>query len=242
MEVTDRLGIFAKYWQAGMVKTRLAAAVEAGPAAILHGVFLRTLVQRFASYPASRVLCYWPPESEPDFTRLAAGDWQLEPQSAGDLGQRMKSFFQDSFDQGFARVVLIGSDSPTLPISIVDEAFESLSTHPVVIGPSVDGGYYLIGLRGPQREARARVSERRGHADVPPIFDGIEWSTSRVFHQTLDRLAAARVPVAQLRPWYDVDELPDLQQLAAELSGNVDDSLQELRTAVSSVLGKHVDG
>lgn len=216
-----RLGMFAKYWQPGGVKTRLAATIGAESAAGLQLTFVRTLLARFQAFPSAKVLAFTPSERRAEFAGLAGPQWELEPQSHGDLGERMSSFFRSAFDQGFDRVVLIGSDSPTLPVRLVEEAFERLSAQPVVVGPSADGGFYLVGAA----------------TTVPPMFTGIEWSTGRVWEQVLASLAAEHVPVAHLSPWYDVDTLDDLRRLATELAADDSDALSELSTAVGRVLG-----
>ncbi len=218
---THRLGIFAKYWQAGAVKTRLAQSIGEESAAALHLTFLRTLLHRFAALPVSRVLSFSPLDRRAEFAGLAGSVWEIEPQSAGDLGQRMAAFFQAAFEQGCERVVLIGSDSPTLPVAYITQAFEHLATHPVVLGPSADGGYYLVG-----------ASHR-----VPPIFSGVAWSTCEVWKQTLHLLEAAQIPVAELPPWYDVDDIEDLCRLAAALKRDAAEDLRELAAAVNAALG-----
>jgi len=88
---------------------------------------------------------------------------------------------------------MLGADSPTLPVQFVEDAFQALLTYDVVIGPAMDGGYYLIGL-GPSRVR---------------IFDDIPWSTSRVLEATIARIRAASVRLALLAPWYDIDTLDD---------------------------------
>ena len=215
------LGIFAKYWQPGSVKTRLAAAIGAEQAARLQLEFLRTLLRRFAPISAARVLAYSPRQRESDFASLAGSVWEIAPQSSGDLGERMDSFFRSALACGYNQVVLIGSDSPTMPFQFIEQAFELLATHSVVLGPSDDGGYYLIGAS----------------KDSPPTFIGIDWGTPRVYGQTLSRLVSAQIPVAQLPPWYDVDEIEDLQRISQELQGNRDAMFSELAVVVRDALG-----
>lgn len=195
-----QLGMFAKFWEPGRVKTRLAAAIGPEGAAELQRAFVEQLLNQFRDYPADRLLAYSPPERRGEFEPLAA-HWRLEPQSAGDLGARIDHFFRAGFAAGFQQVVLLGSDSPTLPRAWVDEAYAALADVEVVLGPSADGGYYLIGARD----------------RVPPIFAGIPWSTSEVLKETVARLEAAGLPYQLLPPWYDVDEVADLRRLADEL-------------------------
>jgi uncharacterized protein len=99
-------------------------------------------------------------------------------------------------------VVLIGSDNPTLPRALIEQACAALDAHDVSIGPSADGGYYLIGLREP-------------HLGV---FEAIEWSTSRVYGQTLAQAERLGLRVHSVPEWYDVDEPTDLERLQRELA------------------------
>ena len=203
----QQLGMFAKYWQPGMVKTRLAAAVGSSAAARLHRECVAALVARFGHAADRRVLYFTPSEQAPAFATLAGRQWEVAPQCQGDLGQRMLHFFAGAFAAGVDRVVLIGSDSPSLPASFLELAFERLSEVPVVLGPADDGGYYLIGL--------AR--------EPPDIFRGIGWGTAAVWRQTVQRLQAAGVAYGELPPWYDVDTADDVRRLANELAGPLHD-------------------
>lgn len=199
---TRQLGMFAKFWEPGQVKTRLASAIGPVPAARLYFSFLRALLRRFDSAADRRVLAYAPSDRRVDFQELAGERWQLEPQASGNLGSRMQRHLEQAIQNGAQRSILIGSDSPTLPLSIIETAFDALAQADVVLGPTPDGGYYLVGIRG----------------DLPPIFAGVEWSTPRVWEQTIGRLEQARCPFHVLPPWYDVDTPEDLECLRRELS------------------------
>ena len=199
----NRLGVFAKYWQPGAVKTRLASAIGGLHASQLYLLFLDTLLRRFDSVADQRVLCYWPEERREDFRAICGSAWQLVVQSDGDLGQRMNHFFGQSLSDGYGPIVLIGSDSPTLPADYLQRAFDLLESHSAVLGPTDDGGYYLVGVAGA----------------LPPIFQGVAWSTPTVWQQTVGMLRAAKVPFAELPPWYDVDQVDDLSRLRDELAG-----------------------
>jgi rSAM/selenodomain-associated transferase 1 len=219
-----QIGIFAKYWEPGKVKTRLAAAVGQVEAARLYRHFVQTLVERFGNVAQRRVLAYSPRERSGSFTEIVGKQWALEPQSEGDLGQRMASYFENGLKAGATRVVLIGSDSPTLPQGVFDRAFHALESADVVLGPTDDGGYYLVGAS----------------QSVPAIFDNVEWSSSHVFEQTVEKLSAANLTWAALPTSYDIDDLDDLVRLQDELSDyrGPEEALIRLRRPVDQVLRK----
>ena len=125
---------------------------------------------------------------------IYAGLWQ---QPEAELGERLRSFFADQLDDTTARVIVIGSDSPTLPREYVERGFDLLDDADCVVGPATDGGYYLIGMRG----------------RLLPIFAGITWSSAAVLEQTVSRIESAGAKLALLPVWYDVDTLDDLRLL-----------------------------
>ena len=109
----------------------------------------------------------------------------------------MHGAFIDVFAQGFERCVLIGSDSPDLPVGQVNDAFDKLYSADLVLGPSTDGGYYLIGCK---RQSLCQY-----------VFHNIHWSTANVFSETVKRIAESGLKFAQLPQWSDVDEFDDLK-------------------------------
>lgn len=197
------LGMFVKNPEPGRVKTRLAAVIGDAQAAELYRAFLTDLIERFRRIGDRRVLAYSPADdtTREFFRQLAEWDYKLWPQPEADLGTRMRAFFE-AF--GPEPVVLIGSDSPTLPSNFPDIAFAMLKHHDVVLGPATDGGLYLIGLN----------QQRRAW----PIFDGIDWSTARVLDQVMQRLIELDARVEALPPWYDIDESSDLAFLRGHLA------------------------
>lgn len=199
----NTLIVMAKHPVPGQTKTRLARSIGIEAAAELSTAFLEDLLDRLGDVGDRRVLATWPDDPEAcRFFRHQAGDrFELWPQPSGSLGDRLQAVFTDHLEHTGDRVVVIGSDSPTLPSDLVKRAFEVLQVHPAVLGPAVDGGYYLIGQQ----------------QTIPGLFTGIEWSTPRVLTQTLTRLEAADVSAALLPEWYDVDSLEDLKRLANEL-------------------------
>src|SRR5579863_5368109 len=222
--MAQQFGVFAKHWKPGEVKTRLAADIGVEPAALLHRLSLEALVRRFSGVAEHRVLAFTPPDRAGEFAALveshgSPGHWSLEPQAAGDLGKRIEHHFARAFARGAQRVVLVGSDSPTLPEGFVVEAFDRLSAVDAVVGPTADGGYYLIGL------------SRR----VPCLFDDIAWSTPAVMRQTIERFDSAPCSYHVLPPWYDVDTLADLVRLRGELAGEPAQELIPLRQLVQEL-------
>ena len=215
--------MFAKYWEPGRVKTRLAAAIGDQAASSLYRRFVLTLLHRFAGVGQRRVLAYAPAERRTEFESLVADDWILASQGGGDLGERMQHYFAEAFRSGADRVVLIGSDSPNLPVEYVHDAFQQLDRYPVVLGPADDGGYYLVGAAG----------------GVPPIFAGILWSSSQVWTQTVDLLRDADCPYGVLPAWYDVDDLAGLRRIHRDMADQepLDEPLRRLREDLIKVDG-----
>jgi rSAM/selenodomain-associated transferase 1 len=196
------LGLFAKWPAAGAVKTRLGADRDPGWGARVAHAFLLDAVTRLAAVDARRVLAFAPPEREADFAAVVAGRFALQPQAEGDLGRRLALFVERQQVAGARAVVLVGTDSPTLPVAHVEQAFAELERADVVLGPASDGGYYLVGC-GPSR---------------PPIFEGIAWSTGRVLADTVAALADPRWRLAVLPAWYDVDTPEDWAMLCGHLA------------------------
>lgn len=180
---------------------------------------METLLGRFARTGDRRLLAFTPAHRRPEFAALAGPRWQTEPQSAGNLGLRIERYFSSAFATGATHVLLMGSDSPTLPEPLVAEAFERLTVADAVLGPTDDGGYYLIGL--------AR--------QMPGLFDAIAWSTPAVWRQTIERLEALACRYHVLAPWYDIDTLADLARLCAELEGDASEEFSGLRHLILEV-------
>lgn len=200
------LGIFGKKPEPGKVKTRLAVEFGNEFAAEAHEAMLRDTLDtwgsnRYLAPGGRRVFVFAPDDAGPWFDPIVPAGLAMQAQAHGDLGARLRSFFEGEFAEGASRVVVLGSDSPTLDPSIVVSAFLCLDQKDVVIGPSTDGGYYLIGCRVP----------------VPSVFEGVEWGSARVFEQTLDRLRGTGRSLAVLPPWYDIDTPDDWRLLGAHI-------------------------
>jgi rSAM/selenodomain-associated transferase 1 len=196
------LAVFAKYWAPGEAKTRLAATFGRRAAARLARAFLKATLDRLAAIKATRHLVVAPKSSQRAFERIARGRYHVSLQSTGLLGERLQGWFESRLSNGATRVVVLGADSPDLPLEYVTAAFDELEHSQAVIGPAHDGGYYLLGLRD----------------QVLPLFDCIDWGTSAVFDQTLERLQSLHANFAVLPSWHDVDTPDDLFLLSRHLS------------------------
>lgn len=209
MKTAHRIvAVFAKQPRAGTVKTRLAADVGPDMAARLAEAFLLDTLEKVRSLPARRFIVHAPSSARDYFVSLARSDFKAVPQRDGDLGERLRGFLADVASplecagQPLPATILLGSDSPSLPREYLEQAWRELENAEVVLGPATDGGYYLLGCT------------RR----MPPLFDGIAWSTADVLAQTCRKAADAALKVALLPPWYDVDTVEDLRFLRGHLA------------------------
>ena len=198
----------AKAPRAGKVKTRLSPPLTLVQTAALNICFLHdTSVNLDGLTGAAGVVCYTPVGDEAAFADLLPEGFLLIPQREGDFGERLLAAAQDLFACGFSSVCLIDSDSPTVPASAYEEAVAALALpgDRVVLGPSHDGGYYLIGLKA---------------AHAAP-FERISWSTEAVARETRQRCRDASLELVELPLWYDVDDKQTLDLLRAELMNGV---------------------
>ena len=185
---------------AGAVKTRLIPALGADGAAALYRAFTEDLCARLA--PRVRLALASASDAGEHTARLARRHrLAVLRQGEGDLGTRMRRLAAAAL-AGCDRVVLIGSDAPTLPVKHVTAALRALGRSRVVVGPSLDGGYYLIGFRG----------------QLPDVFTRMPWGSATVLARTLARLRRARVTPAVLPAWYDVDVAADVDLLTRHLA------------------------
>jgi rSAM/selenodomain-associated transferase 2/rSAM/selenodomain-associated transferase 1 len=191
--------MFAKYPEKGKVKSRLCRQWDEDLVVLLYRSFIEDLLERLSAGDYRfRIACH-PAEKKTAFIRQFGGGFSYMPQIGTDLGKRMKNAFIRCFSEGFRSVIVIGSDSPDLPRRIIGEAFHALDQHGAVIGPSLDGGYYLIGF------SRKLFSGS--------VFDGVEWGTDSVFKKTMRHLEEAGIPVHVLPCWRDIDRPEDIAAL-----------------------------
>jgi rSAM/selenodomain-associated transferase 1 len=201
------LVIFAKAPIPGEVKTRLCPPLTPDEAATLHGSFVLDMLERTKlavaklQLPFHRYLAC-APSSELVFFKIMEERQgvRLLDQVGENLGQRMHRTFADLFAKGYTHVIIVGTDVPTLPLSVYQEAFTMLGRSDVVLGPALDGGYYLIGLKQPAEQ----------------LFTGVPWSTDQVLTVTQQQAKALGLSVELTTAWRDVDTIEDLQALITE--------------------------
>jgi uncharacterized protein len=194
--------IVGKPPEPGLTKTRLVPTLSAEDAAALYRGFLLDSVGLGLDLGWEQVTVVHPMGGGQALATLLPTAVRLLEQHGKGLSDALPHAFATHLAEGFERVVLIGSDNPTLPRALIEQACAALDAHDLSIGPSVDGGYYLIGLREP-------------HLGV---FEAIEWSTSRVYGQTLAQAERLGLRVHSVPEWYDVDEPTDLERLQRELA------------------------
>jgi len=198
------LGMMARAPVPGRCKTRLAATLGEMAAARLYEAMLVDSMESYTRVGATRNVVVAAPEFEGVriLSKLAPRGWEVIPQEGTGLGERLTNAFRALKVDG-SPVLLMDSDSPTLPIEPVSAAVQRFNgVSRVLLGPTDDGGYYLIGLSSLDLD----------------VFRDIPWSTPRVLEATLARCAALSLSTELLPSWYDVDERKDLERLATELS------------------------
>ncbi|MDE0433583.1 MAG: TIGR04282 family arsenosugar biosynthesis glycosyltransferase [Bryobacterales bacterium] len=196
--MSQAIAVFAKAPLPGRVKTRLRTCMTAAQAAELHAAFAADTWQRLAVLTGVRRYLYCDQVWEP-FEGLA-GPEHFAIQHGVDLGARMLNCMKELSLGGHDRILLLGSDSPTLPIAHVEQAFLALDRTDTVLGPTADGGYYAAGCRRPDTR----------------MFAGVTWSSEDTLRATEAAFRACSLSVSHLPEWYDVDTGAELARLAAE--------------------------
>jgi len=210
--------VFARNPVPGKVKTRLAAGVGDHPAARLYRGFLLDTLERFATLDCD-VRLYLEPTEDPIDERIKSYDDQKLRQDGSDLGIRMARSLRETLRAGYAGVLVVGSDLPTLPRSLARLALDNIRSGRLVIGPVSDGGYGLVGLA----------------EDVPYLFD-MTFGHSGVLRETRSRADALGLEILELEPWYDVDTMDDLPRLARDLRANAAECIHTRRAMVEAGL------
>ncbi len=190
--------LFTRYPEAGNTKTRLIPYLGAERAAELQRWMTAAMAREMAALgPDIDRQVHFSGGDRLQMQRWLGRQFTYRPQAGETLGQRLQQAFGDNFAAGMAAVVAIGSDCPRLSTDHLGRAFQQLQSHDVVLGPAVDGGYYLIGLRGHH----------------PQLFEQIPWGTGEVFEQTVAIATHRNLSIATLEKLRDVDRPEDLDLL-----------------------------
>lgn len=215
------VGVFAKYWAAGSVKTRLAATLGTEAATEFYRRMLQRVLQQVREAAADAyVIAFAPAAARAAFAEVAP-EWELQPQAEGDLGLRLTTFFQQQFDRGATRVVVVGSDCLEIDDAVIASAWRLLDEAPVVWGPAQDGGYYLLGL----------------NRSVPELFVDIPWSTARVLVESQTRAAAVGLPQLLLPVLEDIDDAVALRHWCERYRESPDEQRRALARWAEQQLG-----
>ena len=221
------LVVMIKYPEPGKVKTRLGREIGMDNAARLYKDFVSRLLATCSDISCPTVIGCHPDSPVSDYRKWLGDEYTFIVQQGHDLGSIMRDSFEQAFDQGFSGVILLGSDIPHLPGDYIEKAFRKLEHNDVVIGPALDGGYYLIGMN------KKSFSDR--------IFKEIPWSTSRVFALTLKVIEDNNLRMFILPCLRDIDTLDDLNtvwddlNMAAEKPGNKADTAEN-HTTISVIV------
>ena len=198
----NALVILTKVPQPGQSKTRLVPPLSYAEAADLARALLLDQLQNLATFGGARLFIAFTPETAAGFfDRFNAQGFTCFAQRGQSLGERMSHAFEHLFASRFANVILIGSDLPALPVRFFQQAYAWLEkSADVVLGPSADGGYYLIAM----------------NRMITAIFDDIGWSSADVLSQTLHKLDDLSLKHELLSKWYDIDTGKDLERLQSQ--------------------------
>ncbi len=194
------LVVMAKAPRPGMVKTRLAQSLPVEAVTEIYRCLLGDTMALALSLDTVEVAIMCPASDVEELTRLVPGGVGVVAQKGEGLAAGLTSAFAH-FASGQRRVIAFNSDSPHLPASVLENAFQALAAHDVVVGPTHDGGYYLVGAK----------------ASHPTLFEGDGMGTKSALEALLARARALQLSVGFTDPFYDIDVADDLTRLAAEL-------------------------
>ena len=198
----NALVILTKAPQPGQSKTRLVPPLSYAEAAELARALLLDQLESLTTVRGARLFIAFTPETAAGFFEgFIAQGFTCFAQRGRSLGERMSHAFEHLFASGFENIILIGSDLPTLPVKFFHQGYAELEkSADVVLGPSADGGYYLIGMK--------RM--------LPDIFENVAWSSADVLCQTIHKLDDLGLRHELLSEWYDIDTAKDLERLQSQ--------------------------
>ena len=206
MTIDRALLVVAKQPVPGQTKTRLCPPLTHAQAADLYECFLRDTLDTMRTVMKVKAIIGYLPDDAQEYFRQLAPDMELIGQLGETLGERLDHLLKVTLNNGFQQAVIMDSDSPTLPASYLIQAFDQLAEADVVLGPTRDGGYYLIGAKRPQSQ----------------LVRQVQMSTPHVLSDTLKLAKAIGITIALLPIWYDVDNISDLFHLDREIKHQAD--------------------
>ncbi|WP_291320026.1 TIGR04282 family arsenosugar biosynthesis glycosyltransferase [Desulfonatronospira sp.] len=189
--------IMVKFPEPGKVKTRLGREIGMSRAAGIYSRFVLEMLAKCRQINFFSLLSCHPDRPARDYHDWLGNNYSLIVQNGSDLGSIMHNSFEQVFELGFSRVILTGSDIPHLPVSYIQTAFSRLKDHDLVIGPALDGGYFLLGAN-------------KG-SFIPEIFKNIPWSTPAVYSLTMEKIHENNLKCFVLPTLRDIDTLDDLK-------------------------------
>lgn len=194
--------VFAKEPAKGEVKTRLSKYLSTGECLNLYKAFIKDTLNIAKRLKCEgRILAFESAKGSPKYLKSVGRRFTFYKQRGKDLGEKMHDAFRHAYRKKYEKVVIIGSDSPTLTSRFINDAFKALDKAEVVLGPSLDGGYYLIGMK----------------KACSAIFKSIRWSSKSVFEDTLKNIKKLKKTATIIKQWYDVDGPKDLIRLRKEI-------------------------
>jgi uncharacterized protein len=213
------LVIMAKQPIVGRTKTRLVPFLNYEEAAQLYQALLLDTVASVSElrHEADLAVAITPVQAKAYFEGLVPAGALIYPVDGVDIGACLKQALGWLLEQGYRKAIALASDGPSLPVSVLQQAIAALEKADLILGPSEDGGYYLVGMKQLYGE----------------IFDSIAWSTEQVLSQTIERAAQSKLQVKLTQPWYDVDTPADLLRLQAEALSACGENLLHTRAILS---------
>ncbi len=205
--------VFAKEPQEGRVKTRLRSCLSMTQRLNLYKAFLKDTIDLTKNIKCDLKILAYTSRKRPDYLKRIGRSFRFYRQKGSNLGQKMYNAFKSVEVYGDYKSVIIGSDSPSLPAIFIKNAFEKLDKNDLVLGPTLDGGYYLIGLKKPCIE----------------IFEGIKWSSSQVLKDTVRNAKKLGKKISILKSWYDIDKPKDVVYLKKDLKNKNKDTARWTR-------------
>jgi rSAM/selenodomain-associated transferase 1 len=199
--------VFIRAPEAGRVKTRLSKRLSQDMVLELYKRFVLDVLRALGRCQYPIKVYYYPPGADSMMREWLGRGYTYHVQQGNDLGERMAAAFRSVFSEGFKQALLVGTDLPDLPERVIHDGFDALYTHNSVVGPTFDGGYYLIGFNADSYRQE--------------IFEDVTWGTGEVFEQTLSRLRSHGHRYHLLMRWHDIDEYEDLTAFVQRNAGSV---------------------